>query len=760
MGIQRLVGSDRHGIIARYLRSVILRGKPAVEAVTFSGGNGQIAVSAGIGHRLACCRTAAAVGIKTHHIGVCRPCRLDGHILRGHGGGDRLVPAVKTIARLGRILGRGDRRAIILRDGRDHAAAVGVEGDGVLADGPVGLQRQALRWHGGGLKLLLAVVPPRKGIAGSDGSGKGDCISGLRSDGLDRTAAVGVKGQGHRDLSLPFTLHGLVNGHRVAGINAVGLHGIAFQCPAITARGVVLASCGHLCQRVTHHQPRRQRIADQIVRITVGGAAGEALVQLGIRPCGDHTAAGGLRNAAEGSGNVQRAVDDQIATLAETVGRQHIGGRIALAALIRLLPAIRHLQTTSHIQLGIACHRHHGAGHDAVEIRHGIAAVGQHQIIGIGNVQVHARGAIAAQIELAAGRTAGNGQGGLTKILQIDVANRRLYRFIGVIGGRQGGTHRQVDQTAVGADQVDFLRGNAAPEVKAGHADDGRAALHHHGVLHIDGGVLAKGEALSVIQRFRIGTSGIVGDQIGDLCGSAVDHTGGAAAGDLAVYRQGAACGHLHRAIADDLCVIAGSLALGILVGGMLHAAHDEGTVHRQGLACGNGQLAEGRPSGNGGTGACGCSLLIASFIAGAEGYHQRHAGRDRKILRNRRILQQDHRFAFAVFRRRKCRFQRRIEGHANTGEIGPCGREVRRYRNIIGSIEGVSLIHGNRLAIYLPTVEATAFSRSGRQRDRGACGNFSDIAGHSAVCFIVGHRCNRHIAAHDLQIPQGHIGI
>ena len=199
---------------------------------------------------------------------------------------------------------------------------------------------------------------------------------------------------------------------------------------------------------------------------------------------------------------------------------------------------------------------------------------------------------------------------------------------------------------------------------------------------------------------------------------------------------------------------------MGILVGGMLHAAHDEGTVHRQGLACGNGQLAEGRPSGNGGTGACGCSLLIASFIAGAEGYHQRHAGRDRKILRNRRILQQDHRFAFAVFRRRKCRFQRRIEGHANTGEIGPLWSKERSKRDVLRRCKGVNRIQRNGRSVYLPAVEGAALLRSSRQRDRGACGNFSDIAGHSAVCFIVGHRCNRHIAAHDLQIPQGHIGI
>ena len=187
-----------------------------------------------------------------------------------------------------------------------------------------------------------------------------------------------------------------------------------------------------------------------------------------------------------------------------------------------------------------------------------------------------------------------------------------------------------------------------APEKEACHSNHGCASLHHHGVLHIDGGVLAEGEALGAIQRVRIGTSGIVGDQIGDLDSSAIGHTGGTAAGDLAIHRQSTTVSHLHCAIADDFRVIAGGLTLGILILRVLYASHNQGTVHRQGLACFHGQLAESIPGCNGGTGAAGRSHLIAGFVAGTEGYHQPHTRRDDQILGNSRILGQKHRVAGA----------------------------------------------------------------------------------------------------------------
>ena len=230
---------------------------------------------------------------------------------------------------------------------------------GVGVGRPLGGQSQALLRHGGGGKLCIAVVPPGEGIAGLGGGREGNILT---REGRDRIAAL--KGQCH--LTTPLAPHKLVNRHRIASCNAVGLHGIAWQRPCFRADGTILGSCLHLRQRITHHDAGRQRIADQIVRVTVGGAAGEALVQLGIRPCGDHTAAGGLRNAAKGSVDIQRTVDEQAAALTEAVSRQHAGRRIGLAAFIRLLPAIRYLQTSGHIQRSILRHSHRCTGHDAI----------------------------------------------------------------------------------------------------------------------------------------------------------------------------------------------------------------------------------------------------------------------------------------------------------------------------------------------------------------------------------------------------------
>ena len=414
------------------LRPTDARTAPAGEGIARFGGviEGNVAL-----HRVAVgiALDRAAVQVVGDAVVDHLPLRLNGHVLCGHGSGNRLIPTGESIASLGGVCGLGDVRAEL--DGAGgiaggvlfsavkvprqrvavagiinlhHRAAVGCDGGllkctrrearlalgcggcrgtggsslvlrlvegiavirkvlpvmlhrigGVGVGRPLGGQSQALLRHGGGGKLCIAVVPPSEGIAGLGGGGEGNSLTG---EGRDRIAAL--KGQCH--LTTPLAPHKLVNRHRIASCNAVGLHGIAWQRPCFRADGTILGSCLYLRQRITHHDAGRQRIADQIVRVTVGGAAGEALVQLGIRPCGNHTAAGGLRNAAKGSVDIQRTVDEQAAALTEAVSRQHAGRRIGLAAFIRLLPAIRYLQTSGHIQRSILRHSHRCTGHDAV----------------------------------------------------------------------------------------------------------------------------------------------------------------------------------------------------------------------------------------------------------------------------------------------------------------------------------------------------------------------------------------------------------
>ena len=57
--------------------------------------------------------------------------------MRRHGRGNCRVPTGEGIAFSCRVSGRGDGCTVVLRDGRDFTAAVGVKGDGVLIDRPL-----------------------------------------------------------------------------------------------------------------------------------------------------------------------------------------------------------------------------------------------------------------------------------------------------------------------------------------------------------------------------------------------------------------------------------------------------------------------------------------------------------------------------------------------------------------------------------------------------------------------------------------------
>ena len=80
----------------------------------------------------------AAVRVERDRVPVDLPLRLDGHIPRGHSLGNFHIPPRKGIPLLGGVCGLGDSRAVILRDGRNLAAAVRIERDRVLVCRPVG----------------------------------------------------------------------------------------------------------------------------------------------------------------------------------------------------------------------------------------------------------------------------------------------------------------------------------------------------------------------------------------------------------------------------------------------------------------------------------------------------------------------------------------------------------------------------------------------------------------------------------------------
>ena len=97
---------------------------------------------------------SAAVRIERYGVLFYVPLRLYGHVLRGHGCGDGLAPANKFIACLGRGCGCGHRRVVFLRYWRDIIAAVRIERYGVPVYSPQRLYGHVLRGHGCGDFLI------------------------------------------------------------------------------------------------------------------------------------------------------------------------------------------------------------------------------------------------------------------------------------------------------------------------------------------------------------------------------------------------------------------------------------------------------------------------------------------------------------------------------------------------------------------------------------------------------------------------------
>ena len=135
----------------------------------------------------------ATVGVEGDGVLVCGPLRLDGRVLGRHRLGQYRLPASKGVARLGRSGRSRDSRGVVLRDGFNFRTAVGVEGDGVLIDGPLCLDGRVLGWH----RLGQDRLPASKGVArlgrrSRSGDGRGVVLR----NGSNLRTAVDVEGDG------------------------------------------------------------------------------------------------------------------------------------------------------------------------------------------------------------------------------------------------------------------------------------------------------------------------------------------------------------------------------------------------------------------------------------------------------------------------------------------------------------------------------------------------------------------------------------
>ena len=137
------------------------------------------------------CNLTSAVGIKGYCVLIDFPLCFKRYILRRHGFGDFLIPPHKGITFSCRIVRGGNFRTVILCNGCNLISAVGIKGYCVLIDSPLCFNRYILRRHGFGDFL----IPALKGITFSCRVGRdGNFRTVVLCNGCNLTSAVGIKG--------------------------------------------------------------------------------------------------------------------------------------------------------------------------------------------------------------------------------------------------------------------------------------------------------------------------------------------------------------------------------------------------------------------------------------------------------------------------------------------------------------------------------------------------------------------------------------
>ena len=137
------------------------------------------------------CNLTSAVGIKGYCVLIDSPLCFNRYILRRHGFGDFLIPIFKGITFSCRVGRGGNFCTVVLSNGCNLTSAVGIKGYCVLIDSPLCFNRYILRRHGFGDFL----IPIFKGITFSCRVGRGgNFCTVVLSNGCNLTSAVGIKG--------------------------------------------------------------------------------------------------------------------------------------------------------------------------------------------------------------------------------------------------------------------------------------------------------------------------------------------------------------------------------------------------------------------------------------------------------------------------------------------------------------------------------------------------------------------------------------
>ena len=176
------------------------------------------------------CNLTSTVGIKGYCILIDFPLCFNRYILRRHGFGDFLIPSLKGITFSCRVGGSGNLRAIVLRDGCDFAATVGIKGYCILIDFPLRGDGHILRRHGFGDFL----IPSLKGVTFSCRIVRGgNFCTVILSNGCNLTSAVGIKGYCVLiDFPLCFNRY-ILRRHGFGDFLIPALKGVTFSCRVV-----------------------------------------------------------------------------------------------------------------------------------------------------------------------------------------------------------------------------------------------------------------------------------------------------------------------------------------------------------------------------------------------------------------------------------------------------------------------------------------------------------------------------------------------
>ena len=222
---------------------------PSLKGITFScrivrGGNFRTVILCNG------CNLTSAVGIKGYCILIDFPLCFNRYILRRHGFGDFLIPALKGITFSCRIVRGGNFRTVILCNGCNLTSAVGIKGYCILIDFPLCFNRHILRRHGFGDFL----IPSLKGVTFTCRVVRGgNFCTVVLCNWCNVTSAVGIKGYCILiDFPLCFNRY-ILRRHGFGDFLIPALKGITFSCRIVRGgnfRTVILCNGCNLTSAV------------------------------------------------------------------------------------------------------------------------------------------------------------------------------------------------------------------------------------------------------------------------------------------------------------------------------------------------------------------------------------------------------------------------------------------------------------------------------------------------------------------------------